>query len=486
MGDNLKQKTIKAVTWSSIDRFGQQGIQFIIALILARHLSRADYGLIGSVAVFSSLAIIFVESGFSQALIRKQDADETDYNTVFIFNLIISIVLYFILFFSAPYISEFYRQPQLATICQVLFLGLPINALYLVPLTQLTKALDFKTIAKSNISAVLISGSIGITLALNKYGVWSLVIQQVIFHLVRLLFFHFSIHWKPKLLFSFQVIRNFWSFSINVLGTSVLNAFFNNIYNIILGRFYNIQQLGDYTQANKLSETFNYSFLVILTSSSYPVFVQVQHDENRFRQIYRELVKKSSIVTFPVLITLIAIAYPLIPVLLSDKWIQVVPYFQLVCSASLFAVLYSLTINALNARGKSGTTFRLELIKKGLILASVLVCFKFGISAMLIGYVVASYISYLISILYLKREINHYIKHQISDFIKPLLIGIAIGVCCYAVSFLINNTYILLAVQLLTAFVLYLLSIKLFYNEIYIESLHFIESKIAQFLKKDI
>lgn len=484
MSDNLKQKTINAVKWSAVDRFGQQAVQFIVGLILARLLNREDFGLLGSIAIFSALSFVFVESGFTQALIRKQDANETDYNTVFYFNLVISIILYTILFFSAPFIASFFKQPQLVAISRVVFLTIPISSLYLVPFAQLNKAMDFKGIATSNISAVFISGIVGVTLALTGFGVWALIIQQVVFQLVRMIVYYVNGHWKPRLHFSFKVILNLWKFSLNILGTSVLNVIFNNLYIIILGRYYDIKQVGDYTQSNKLSETFNYSFLVVLTASSYPLFVQVQEDNIRFRNIFRGMAQKSSMLTFPVMITLIAIAKPLIYVLLSPKWLPAVTYFQLLCAASLFSVLYSLGVNALNAKGKSGLTFRLEIVKKGLILLSVFICFKFGIIAMLIGYVLASFISYCISMFFLKKEINHYIKHQIQDFLAPVSIGILIAGICYGLSLLIGNMYILLVLQLILAAGIYILWVKKFHQDEYNKAWEFVDSQILSRLRK--
>lgn len=485
MGDNLKQKTITAVKWSAIDRFGQQVVQFLVGLVLARLLNREDIGLFGSIAIFTALSYVFVESGFTQALIRKQNVNETDYNTVFYFNLFVSIVLYIILFFSAPLIATFFKQPQLVSICRVVFLTIPISSLYLVPLAQLNKTMDFKGIAISNVLAVFLSGIIGVTFALKGYGVWSLIAQQIVFQTVRMIVYYLNGTWRPKLQFSFGVILELWKFSLNIMGTSVLNVIFNNLYLIILGRYYSVKQVGDYYQANRLSEPFNYTFLIVLTTSSYPLFVQVQDDNSRFRNIYRSMAQKSSMLTFPVMITLIAIAYPLIYVLLSPKWLHSVTIFQLLIASSLFNVLYSLTVFALNAKGKSSITLRLEIIKKAMILLSVLALLNFGITMMLVGYAIVSFIAYLVSILYLKKEINHYIKHQIQDFAAPVLVGIFIASVCFGLSFFINNMYALLLIQLMIAVCIYILWIKKFYTEIFDKAFNTINEKIMLRFKKN-
>lgn len=478
MGDNLKQKMVGALTWSTIDRFGQQVVQFIIGLMLARLLSPDDFGLIGMVMVFAALSFVLVESGFGQALIRKQNADETDYNTIFYFNIFTSVLLYLILFFSTPFIAVFFNQPQLVVLGRVVFLAILFNALYLVPFTKLGKIMDFKTVAKVNLLSTALSGITGVVLAFLKFGVWALVAQQVLYHFFRMIFFHLFVGWKPQLLFSFSVIREFWKFSLNLLGTSVLNVIFNYLYVMIISKFYPVKQVGYYSQANKLSETFNFSFQSILVGSTYSLFAQLQNDDERFRRIFREIAQKTSIVTFPILLVLIGVANPFIYVLLSPKWLPSVPYFQLLCVAGLFSPLYVLNISALNARGKSKITFRVEIIKKSLILLSVVLSFHFGIVAMLWGFAFSSFVAYAVSTLYLKKELTHYIKHQFRDFTQTILIGIFIAAATFSLSYLIQNNYILLASQIILAGILYLLSIKLFFSDLFNKGLTFVKEKI--------
>src|SRR5665647_482285 len=224
MGDDLKKKMVSALTWTMVDRFGQQAVQFVIGLILAHLLSPTDFGLLGMVMVFAGLSYVLVESGFGQALIRKQDANETDFNTIFYFNIFTSLLLYLILFFLTPAIAQFFNQPQLILLGRIVFLAILFNALYLVPLTKLNKDMNFKVMAKVNIFSTVLSGICGVVLAFMHYGVWALVAQQVLYHFFRMSTFHLSVKWKPQWLFSFGVIRNFWKFSINLLGTSILNV----------------------------------------------------------------------------------------------------------------------------------------------------------------------------------------------------------------------------------------------------------------------
>lgn len=483
MGDNLKQKMIGALAWSTIDRFGQQAVQLVIGMILARLLSPDDYGLLGMVMIFAALSFVLVESGFGQALIRKTDATETDYNTIFYFNIGVSILLYILLFFLAPHIAIFFNQPQLVSISRVIFIAILFNAFYLVPFSKLGKAMDFKSLAKINLLSTVGSGLIGIIMAFLDYGVWSLVVQQVMYHFLRMISFHLFVKWRPSALFSFSVIRNFWKFSIHLLGTSVLNVIFNYLFVIILGKFYHRSEVGYYTQGNKLSETFNFTFVSILVGSTYSIFSQIQNDDERFRRIFREIAQKTAIVTFPIMLGLIAAATPLVDVAWSDKFLPSVPYFQLLCLASLFSPLYTLNISALNSRGESKVTFRLEIIKKILILISLGITFSFGIFTMLWGYAIASIISYLISIVYLKKSLNHYIKHQIQDFSQSLGIGLLIAAVLHFINFIPLPNIFLLCIQILSAASIYLIIIRYLYVDLFRKGVLFVKNKFHEVIK---
>jgi teichuronic acid exporter len=484
MSDNLKQKTINALTWTTIDRFGQQAVQFIIGLILARLLSPDDYGLLGMVMIFATLSFVLIESGFGQALIRKKDATELDFNTVFYFNIFISALLYVILFFSAPFIASYFNQPQLTLIGRIIFIAILFNAFYLVSFTKKVKEMDFKSVAKVNLFATILSGFCGVVLAILRFGVWALVTQQVSFHFFRMIAYQYFGKWKPKLLFSFSVIREFWSFSIHILGTSLLNVVFNNLYVLILGKYYQKKDVGYYTQANKLSETFNFSFQQILLGGTYSMFSQIQDDDDRFRRILREITKKASIVSIPVMLVFIAVAKPFVFVLLSAKWLPSAPYFQLLCFASLFTPFYGLNISALNARGLSRQTFFIETAKKGLILISVLISFNYGVVTMLWGYVIACFVSYLISVVYIKRDIQHYIKNQITDLFSGLSIGILIAALAFSLSFFITNYHLLLFAQLILIVGIYVFAVKKVQPQLYNQVVGFIEQKVGMLKRK--
>jgi len=483
MSDNLKGKMVDALTWTSVDRFGQQGVQFIIGLIYARLLMPEEFGLIGLVMVFIAISYVFIESGFTQALIRKKNANDTDYSTIFFFNISVSTLLYLVLFLAAPLIAQVFGQPELISISRVVFLVLIFNSLCLVPTTILTKALNFKTIAKVNIIALIISGSMGVFMAWKGYGVWALVIQQILFVVFRWINFSLFLRWMPKWEFQFAIIREFAGFSIHLLGTGLLNAVFNNLFLFVMGIFYPIKQVGYYTQGNKLSETFNYSIQSVLSASTYPLFAKIHDEHERLLRIYRDIIKKTAFVVLPVLFSLIVVAEPLIRVLLTTKFLDSVPYFQILLLAAVFVPFYMMNINLLNSRGKSKLTFRIEIVKKSLILLAVVFCFKFGIFIMLCGYAIANFISFLISLFYIKAELKYYFRHQFLDMYTSIIIAATIALSGWLLHFFIHNSPVLLASQIALCAVMYIVAMRLFYKSFYTEIWGFILKKI-QSLKK--
>lgn len=483
MGDNLKEKTIGALKWSAVDRFGQQIVQFVIGIILARLLSPDDYGLLGLIMIFAALSFVLVESGFGQALIRKTQITEMDYNSVFYTNVFIALILYITSFLIFPYVAVFFNQPQLVSTGRVLFIAILFNAFYLVPYSILGKRMDFKTIAKVNLIASAASGLTGVFFALARYGVWALVFQQVSYHLFRMFLFHFFVKWRPAFIFSFKIIKEFLGFSINLLGTSVLNVVFNYLFVIVLGKFYPKREVGFYSQANKLNDTFIFSFQSILVGSTYSLFSNIQNDEERFRRIFRDIARKTSLITFPIIFLLVAVAEPLIVTLLSAKWHSAVVYFQLLGIASLFSPIYTLNINALNSRGKSRATFQIEIIKKALIIISIISLFKFGVHVMLIGNAIASIFSYFVSVVYLKNHTKHYITHQIIDILPNFIVGFAIGFIAYLLSFFIANYFLLLFVQFISVLAFFVLYIYKMQYDVFIKTKMFLFDKIMAIFK---
>lgn len=464
MGDNLKNKMIGALAWSSVDRLGQQLIQFVIGILLARMLCPSDYGLIGMIAVFASISFIVVDGGFSAALIRKKETSELDYNSVFYLNLFVSLLLYGISFIAMPFIAIFFEQPRLTLVGRVTFLGIIFNSLYLVSYAQCSKAMDFKKIAKVNILAILFSGGLSLILAFKNYGVWALVVQQTGYHFFRMLGFLIFVRWFPKLQFSLAPIKEFWHFSIHLLFTSFLTAIYNNLYTFLIGKFYHITQVGYHTQAHKMSETSNFTFQSILNHSTYNLFVRIYDDNERLKRIYKSVTKKISLVVVPITMILIVIAMPLFYVLLSEKWLNAVPYFQLICIGNLFAPLYLINTNVLNAQGQSRLTLRLELSKWVLVIIAIALFLNKGIFPLLAGFSAAYIINYFISVIIVTRQIGISISAHIKLVMPSILLGLACALT-YFLSPFIDNLYLLLLTQVICTLVIYFSILHIFFKE---------------------
>ena len=351
MGDNLKKSMLGALKWTTINIVGAQAFQLIVGIILARILLPEEFGLVGVLFFFIGLSTVFIDGGFGQGLIRKKDATAKDFNTIFIFNLCISFTFYLILFFSAPLIAAFFKQPALIPLARVLFVSVIIFSFYFIQQVQLLKKLDYKAQAIINLLSIILSGIIAIFLAINNFGVWAIVYQQLAYHLIKAIAFPFFLKWKPRFEFSFSTISELWKFSVNLLGQIVLNVVFNNIYTILIGRFFNFQQVGYYNQANRYSETVNTATQNILSTGTFPVFAQIHDDQPRLLRIYRKLTSSVSLITFPLVIMLILVARPLLITLITTKWIESIALFQLLLLANLFTPAYTININILNARG---------------------------------------------------------------------------------------------------------------------------------------
>jgi len=454
---------IGALTWSAVNTFGVQLLQLVIGIILARVLMPTDFGIIGILFIFTSISIVLIDGGFSQGLIRKKDATNKDFSTVFFLNLLVSILLYVLLYISAPLIARFFVQPALVTYSRILFIIILIFPFYLIQQAQLFKKLQYKTIAIVNIISVSVSGTIAIILAFRGFGVWALVIQQICLHSMRWINYTFFVRWKPLLVFTKSTIKDLWRFSLPVLGQTSLNALFSQIYFIIIGRFYPIQQVGYFNQANKYSETVNYAAQSILSAGTFPVLSTIQDDKERLLSVYRKLITSVSIITFPFVVFLIVAAEPVVVTLITEKWLPSVVLLQLLLFANIFTPMFTINISVLNAQGFSNISLKLEIIKKSLIVISILACFSFGIKTMLTGFVVVNYIAYAISMVSIKKSLEHFYRHQLRDILSNLIVSGIVGIAIIPMHMLNIHVIFKLILMVLSYVGLYALIIRLFF-----------------------
>ena len=466
-----------ALAWSSVDRVAQQGTQFIIGIILARLLSPTDYGLMGMVMIFATLSYVLVEGGLTAALVRTKNITKEHTNTVFYSNLAVSTALYLIFFFTAPLLASFFAQPKLVALIRVTNLALIFNSLYIVPYGLIERDLDFKKLAKVNFISTSISGIAGAASAFYGAGVWALVIQQTAYHFIRVVCFYIWQRWLPNLIFSKQIFKEYASFSIHILSSNMLNAVFNNLYTFLLGKFYTVRLLGYYTQANKIAETSNFTFSAIFGKTSYNIFAKIHDDGEKLISTMRKMIQKSSLIVMPCTIFLFFTAKPIFFTLFGEKWLASVPYFQLICIANLFTCVYQMNNNGLNSIGKSKESFKVELIKRIIILISVVLCFEFGVMALLIGYAISCFLAWFISILQVQKNIGLKIADQLKDIVPAMFWGIIVSYLGYLCGTSTENLYFRLIIQGTVSFTLYAGVICIFHQDVLDYILRFLKIK---------
>lgn len=431
--ESLKQKTTKGLFWSSVERFSNQGMSFLFSVILARMLAPSDFGIIAMITIFFAVAQSFVDSGFSNALVRKMDRREEDLSTCFYFNIGVGIVAYIVLFLIAPFIADFYNQPILSPIIRITGLGVVLNSLCVVQQALFTIRIDFKSQAKVTLSATIISGIVGVVLAYLEYGVWALVWQGVVMSLVRMGLLWLMSKWRPKAGFSKDSFHYLFGYGSKLLASGLLDTIYNNIYPIVIGKFYSPAQLGNYSRALSFAQLPSSNITSILQRVTFPVLSSIQDDLPRLQINYRRLLKLSAFIIFPLMMGLAAVAFPLIRVVLTPKWEGCSLYLQIICFALMWYPIHAINLNLLQVKGRSDLFLRLEIIKKIVGVCIMCVTIPLGITAMCIGMVVSSLISLFINTHYTGKLIYvGYIK-QMRDllpiFINSLIMGGIVYLC---------------------------------------------------------
>lgn len=369
--------------WSFIDKFASQFITFVVGIVMARLLTPADFGLIGMLTIFIALSSIFIQSGFNQALIRKTNCTEKDYATVFYFNLVISVLFYMILIFSSKLISNFYNESVLEKLIIVIGLTLIINALTIVQRTILIKKINFRLLTRISIIAAIGSGGLGIYFAYTGYGVWSLVYKLLAHGIITSGLLWMWNKWYPKEKFSFQIFKELFRFSKNLMLLGLIDTIYRNIYYLILGKFYPVENLGQYTKAQSFKILPAETMSAIVDRVSYPVLSSIQNDKSRYEEVFLRLLKCSSLITFVLLIGLSAISKEITIVLMGPQWAIAGEYLEILCFSVLFFPLDKMMSSILKIAGRSDLILKLGLIRKIMAIPIILTAIFVGIKPML-------------------------------------------------------------------------------------------------------
>ena len=482
MPDELKSKTLHALFWSFLERFGQQGIQVVISIILARLLLPEEFGLIAMLTIFMAIAQSFIDSGFGQALIQKQDVTHIDECSIFYFNILVGFLAAGLLCLAAPWIATFYNQPLLVPLTYALSLNLIINAFGLVQTTLLTKHIDFKTQLKVGLIAAIISGTIGVTMAYKGFGVWSLVVQSLSSNFFRTVLLWFFNTWRPSLAFSFASLRGMFAFGSRLLASGLLDTVFRNIYLVVIGKLFSPASLGFYSRAKELQQLPVSNISSIISRVTFPVFSSVQNDKPRLKRGVRKALTMLVMINFPMMVGLAIVAKPLVLVLLTEKWLPCVPYLQLLCVAGMLYPLHVINLNVLIAQGRSDLFFRLEILKKILIVIAIAITYRWGIIAMIYGQMVTSCIAYFLNAYYTGKMLDYPITEQIQDLIPNLALAGMMGLGVYALKYAsISNQLALLSAQIMTGIVLYAALCYIFRISFFMEVIEVIKSKLLNF-----
>lgn len=454
MQNSLKDKTVRGVGWSFIDNIASSGITFLVGLILARLLTPEEYGVMAMIAIFIAVSNSIIDSGFSNALIRKVQIERVDYNTVFYFNLAISIFLYFALFLSSPAISVFFKEPILVEVMRVIGWVLIINALAIIPRTIFVREVNFKTQTKVSLISSISSGGIGVGMALAGMGVWSLVGQQLSRQLLNTLFLWIYCKWQPALEFSVKSFKEMFSFGSKLLFSGLIDTIYKDIYYLIIGRFFSSALLGQYTRAQQFNIIFSSNLTAVVQRVSYPVLSSIQNEPERLREAYRKVIKTTMLVTFACMLGLAAVAKPLIIILIGEKWLPAVGFLQIICFSGMLYPLHAINLNILNVKGRSDLFLKLEIIKKIIAIGPITIGVFYGIEFMLWGSVLNSIIAYFLNSYYSAGLINYSTKDQLKDLMPTFLVSFLVAFLMWSLSFFILSVYLLLPIQLLFGIIL--------------------------------
>ena len=465
MSESLKQATTKGLFWSSVERFSNQGVQFIFSIVLARLLSPSDFGIIAMITIFFAVAQSFVDSGFSNALVRKTDRRDEDLSTCFYFNIAVGFAAYIVLFLIAPLVANFYNQPILSPIIRITGLGVVLNSLCVVQQALFTIKIDFKSQAKVTLSATFLSGIVGVILAYQGYGVWALVWQGIVLSLVRMGLLWLMSKWRPKTGFSKSSFDYLFGYGSKLLVSGLLDTIYNNIYPIVIGKFYTPAQLGNYSRALSFAQLPSSNITSILQRVTFPVLSTIQDDMSRLQTNYRRLLKLSAFIVFPLMMGLAAVAFPLIRIVLTPKWEGCSFYLQIICFALMWYPIHAINLNLLQVKGRSDLFLRLEVIKKIIGVCIMCITIPLGIMAMCIGMVIFSVIALFINTFYTGKLIHVGCFEQMKDILPVLIVSLLMFFVVYFTTLFFTNDFAKLIVSTSLGFVVYIFGTYLFAHE---------------------
>ena len=464
---NTKSKVLSSLIWKLMERGGTQGIQFIVQIVLARLLLPSDYGTISLIAIFITISNVFVQSGFSTALIQKKDTDKDDFSSVFYLSLFVAILLYLILFITAPLIADFYNIPQIILIIRVLSTTLFLGAFNSIQNAIISKKMQFKKLFFSSLGAILVSGMIGIIFAYMGFGVWALIAQQLTNQLMITVILWFTVKWRPELIFSFKRIKRLFAYGWKLLVSSLIDTLYTNLRSLIIGKIYNPAMLGYYNRGDQFPQVIVTNINGSIQSVMLPALSAEQENKQRVKDMVRRSIVTSSFIIFPMMVGLAVISETLVKVLLTEKWLPCVPFLQIGCFAYALYPIHTANLQAINALGRSDIFLKLEIIKKIIGIAILVLSIKFGIYAIAIGTLISGIISTFINAYPNLKLFSYNFKEQVKDIIPSLLLSLLMGATVYNFKWFHMSMWLTLIVQVIAGGLIYISMAYIFKLECY-------------------
>ena len=470
-------KVISNLIWKFSERMLAQIVTFVVSIVLARLLSPAEYGTIAIVMVFITIADVFANAGFGNALIQKLHVDNIDYSSVLYFSLGISFIIYGILFLSAPYIADFYHSQILCSVLRVLGLRVPIAAFNSVQQAYVSKNMLFKRFFFSTLFGTLLSGVVGCAMAYKGCGIWALVGQYLTNTIVDTTVLWFTVNWRPNLVFSFKRVKTLFSFGWKLLVSSLIDTGYQQLRSLVIGGKYTSSDLAYYNRGQQYPQLVVTNVNTSISSVLFPAISQNQENLETVKNMTRRAIKTSSYIMWPLMFGLAVISKPLVSWMLTDKWLPCVPYLQIACFNYAFWPIHTANLEALKAIGRSDLFLKLEIIKKIMGLALLIGSMNYGVMAIALSMIISTILSSFINAYPNSKILKYSYIYQIKDMMPSILLSLIMSVVIYPISFVINNSLLLIIVQVLIGGMIYILLSRIFRLESFMYIINMIKNR---------
>lgn len=468
------------MVWRFAERILSQGVGFIVSIILARIIGPDEYGLIAIVMVVTSILQVFIDSGMGTALIQKQDADDTDFSTIFHFNWLMGLVLYALLYVASPYVAGFYENEQLTSVLRAMGLILVVSSLRNVQQAVVSKRMEFRKFFYANSTGTIISGVIGIAMAYMGYGVWALVVQHIANIVLNTIVLWFTVKWRPSLVFSIARFYELFGFGSKILVSKIIDTVYMNLQAMIIGKKYTQADLAYYQRAKIFPETIIANINTSIDSVLLPAMSEVQDKQSRLRDMTRRSIKVSTYLMAPLMMLMFAAAEPMIRFLLTDKWMMCIPYLRIFCITFMFYPIHTANLNAIKALGRSDLFLKLEIAKKVVGVTAILLTMWHSVMAMALSGLVVSVLSQIINSWPNKKLLGYSYIEQLKDIMPNILASVAMALAVYWITYIQMPDICVLLLQLFTGFGIYVMLSKM----MQLDSYEYVYSLVTKIIKR--